>query len=52
MEVYCFPAAAASRGVLLTCKAVGVDPKVKVLDLFKKEHLRSDFVKVFLMDFL
>lgn len=44
--LYHFPASAPSRGALLTIKALGIDADVQIIDLFKKEQLNPDFVKV------
>lgn len=48
ITLYHFPLSGPSRGALLTAKAVGVDVDVQFLDLFAKEQLKPDFIKVFL----
>ncbi|XP_031327732.1 glutathione S-transferase 1-like [Photinus pyralis] len=46
LTLYHFPPSAPSRGALLAAHAVGVNVDVQVLNLFKKEQLKSDFVKI------
>lgn len=45
--LYHFPPSGPSRGALLTAKAIGVDVDVQIVNLFKKEQLKEDFVKVY-----
>lgn len=44
--LYHFPPSGPSRGAFLAAKAVGVDIDVQIVNLFKKEQLKEDFVKV------
>nr|WET52671.1 glutathione S-transferase [Phaedon brassicae]WET52796.1 glutathione S-transferase [Phaedon brassicae] len=44
--LYHFPLSGPSRGALLAAKAVGVDVDVQIVNLFKKEQLKEDFVKI------
>lgn len=44
--LYHFPPSAPSRSALLVAKALGIDIEVKQLNLFNKEQLNPDFLKV------
>lgn len=46
VTIYHFPPSAPSRGALLAARAIGVDVDVQIIDLFKKEQLKEDFIKV------
>lgn len=46
VTLYHFPPSAPSRGALLAAKVAGVDVDIKIVDLFKKEQLREEFIKV------
>lgn len=46
MDLYYHPATPPSRAVLMTAKAVGVDPNLKIIDVMKGESLKPEFVKV------
>lgn len=46
MDLYYHPAPAASRACLLAAKAVGVDPNLKVINMFAGEQNKPEFVKV------
>ncbi|XP_023021064.1 glutathione S-transferase 1 [Leptinotarsa decemlineata] len=46
ITLYHFPKSAPSRGALLSARAVGVDLDVQIVDLFKKEQLKEDFIKI------
>lgn len=46
LDLYYHPAAAASRSVLMTAKAVGVELNLKEVDLMKGEQLKPEFVKL------
>ncbi|EFA06571.1 glutathione S-transferase 1 [Tribolium castaneum] len=46
LTLYHFPPSAPSRAALLSAKAVGVKVDVQIVDLFAKEQLKPDFVKV------
>jgi glutathione S-transferase len=46
VTLYHFPPSAPSRGALLVAKALGIDIDVQIVDLFAKEQLTADFVKV------
>lgn len=46
VKLYHFPFSAPSRGALLAARAIGVPLQVEIVDLFKKEQLNADFVKV------
>ncbi|XP_019868564.1 glutathione S-transferase 1 [Aethina tumida] len=46
ITLYHFPLSGPSRGALLAAKAVGVDVDVQFLDLFAKEQLKPDFIKI------
>lgn len=49
VTLYHFPPSAPSRGALLVAKVLGIDVDVQYVDLFKKEQLKPDFVKVSFM---
>lgn len=40
-----------SRGVLLTAAAAGIELDLREINVFKKEHLRAEFLEVFLISF-
>lgn len=44
--LYHFPPSAPSRSALLVARALGIDVDVQVVDLFKKEQLKPEFIKV------
>lgn len=46
VTLYHFPPSAPSRGALLAAKTVGLDVDVQIVNLFKKEQLTEDFLKV------
>lgn len=46
VELYHFSPSGPSRGALLAARAVGVPVDIKVVDLFKKEHLNPEFIKI------
>ncbi|XP_075222371.1 glutathione S-transferase 1-like [Lycorma delicatula] len=46
VELYHFAPSAPSRAALLAARAVGITIDIKVIDLFQKEHLKPDFVKL------
>ncbi|CAG9860483.1 unnamed protein product [Phyllotreta striolata] len=46
ITLYHFPKSGPSRGALLAAKAVGVNIDIQTVDLFKKEQLSEDFVKL------
>ena len=46
LTLYHFPPSAPSRGALLAAKALGLDVDVQIVNLFKKEQLGEDFLKV------
>lgn len=46
VTLYHFPPSAPSRCALLVAKALGIDVDVQIVDLFAKEQLKEDFVKV------
>lgn len=46
VTLYHFPPSAPSRCALLVAKAVGIDVDVQEVNLFSKEQLNPDFVKV------
>ncbi|KAG5890147.1 hypothetical protein JTB14_010165 [Gonioctena quinquepunctata] len=44
--LYHFPKSGPSRGALLAARAVGVDVKIQIIDLFKKEQFKEDFINI------
>lgn len=46
VTLYHFPPSAPSRCALLVAKALGLDIDVQIVDLFAKEQLKPDYVKV------
>jgi len=46
VTLYHFPPSAPSRGALLAARAVGIDVDVQTINLFAKEQLQPDFVKI------
>ncbi|KAJ8949005.1 hypothetical protein NQ314_008306 [Rhamnusium bicolor] len=46
ITLYHFPPSGPSRGALLSAKSVGIDVDVQIIDLFKNEQLKEDFIKV------
>lgn len=46
LTLYHFPPSGPSRAALLVAKALGLDVDVQEFDLFKKEHLNDDFIKI------
>lgn len=46
VTLYHFPPSAPSRSALLVAKAVGVDVDLQIVNLFAKEQLQENFVKI------
>lgn len=46
MDLYYAPASAPCRSVQMTAKAVGVELNLKKLNLFEKEHLTPEYLKI------
>lgn len=46
LTLYHFPPSGPSRAALLAAKAVGVDVDVQIVNLFAKEQLQENFVKI------
>lgn len=46
VTLYHFPPSAPSRTALLVARALGLEIEVQKVDLFAKEQLKPDFVKV------
>lgn len=46
MDLYYHPAPPPSRAVLMTVKALGLDPNLKIIDVMTGESLKPEFVKV------
>lgn len=46
ITIYHFPPSAPSRCAVLVAKALGLDVDIKVVNLFDKEQLKPDFVKI------
>ncbi|XP_066262499.1 glutathione S-transferase 1-like [Euwallacea similis] len=46
LTLYHFPPSAPSRGALLAAKALGLDVDVQIVNLFKKDQLQEDFLKI------
>lgn len=46
ITLYHFPPSAPSRAALLVARALGLEIEVQKVDLFTKEQLKPDFVKV------
>lgn len=46
ITLYHFPPSAPSRSALLVARALGIDIDVQNVNLFNKEQLNPDFVKV------
>lgn len=46
VTLYHFPKSGPSRGALLAARAVGVEVDLQIVDLFKKEQMTEDFLKV------
>lgn len=46
IKLYHFPISGPSRGALLAARAIGVPVQVKIVDLFKKEQLNDNFLKI------
>lgn len=44
--LYHFPPSAPSRCALMVAKALNLDLDVQILDLFKKEQLKPEFIEV------
>ncbi|XP_063626844.1 glutathione S-transferase 1-like [Cydia splendana] len=45
-KLYHFPVSGPSRGALLAARAIGVPVKIQIVNLFQKEQLKEDFLKV------
>lgn len=52
VTLYHFPPSAPSRGAVLAAKALGIKADIQIVDLFKKEQLKPDFIKVNIDTFL
>nr|WCC58220.1 glutathione S-transferase [Pharsalia antennata] len=46
IDFYCTDASPPCAAVLLTAKAIGIELNPKPIDLFKKEHLSPEFIKI------
>ncbi|SPP80474.1 glutathione S-transferase D4-like isoform X1 [Drosophila guanche] len=46
LDLYYMPSPGASRAVIMTAKAVGVDLNKKVVDVMAREHLKPEFIKI------
>lgn len=46
IKLYHFPISAPSRGALLAARSIGVPIEVEIVDLFKKEQLKENFLKL------
>ncbi|CAH1970638.1 unnamed protein product [Acanthoscelides obtectus] len=46
VTLYHFAPSGPSRGALLAAKAVGVDVDIQIVDLFRKEQMSEDFIKI------
>ncbi|SPP80476.1 glutathione S-transferase D2-like [Drosophila guanche] len=46
LDLYYMPSPGASRAVIMTARAVGVEMNKKVVNVFAGEHLNPDFVKI------
>lgn len=46
VKLYHFPVSGPSRGALLAARAIGVPIQIEIVDLFKKEHLNDNFLKL------
>lgn len=46
LTLHHFPPSAPSRAALLTAKAIGLDIDIQIVNLFKKEQLSEEFIKV------
>lgn len=46
ITLYHFPPSAPSRSALLVAKALGIDADIQTVNLFAKEQLNPDFIKV------
>ncbi|XP_049876687.1 glutathione S-transferase 1-like [Pectinophora gossypiella] len=46
IKLYHFPVSGPSRGALLAVRAIGVPVEIKIVDLFKKEQLQDNFLKI------
>lgn len=46
LEIYYFPASPPSRAVLLLVEALGIDPVLNVVNLFKGEQFSLEFMQV------
>lgn len=46
ITIYHFPPSAPSRAALLTARVLSLNVNVKEINLFKKEQLKQEFVKV------
>lgn len=47
--LYMSPASPAVRAVQITAEALGVKLELKEVDFFKGEHMKPEFLKVFLI---
>uniref|UniRef100_A0A0K8TUE3 Glutathione-S-transferase n=1 Tax=Epiphyas postvittana TaxID=65032 RepID=A0A0K8TUE3_EPIPO len=46
IKLYHFPISGPSRGALLAARAIGVPVEVKIVNLFQKEQLKEEFLKI------
>nr|QFU14631.1 glutathione S-transferase GSTd1 [Dendroctonus armandi] len=46
LTLHHFPPSAPSRAALLTAKAIGLDIDIQIVNLFKKEQLSEEFIKI------
>ncbi|VEN60652.1 unnamed protein product [Callosobruchus maculatus] len=46
VTLYHFAPSGPSRGALLAARAVGVDVDIQIVDLFRKEQMNEDFIKI------
>ncbi|XP_063385637.1 glutathione S-transferase 1-like [Cydia fagiglandana] len=46
VKLYHFPLSGPSRGALLAARAIGVPVQIQIVNLFQKEQLKEDFLKI------
>nr|UYI58578.1 glutathione S-transferase 7 [Grapholita molesta] len=46
IKLYHFPLSGPSRGALLAARAIGVPIQIQVVNLFEKEQIKEDFLKI------
>ncbi|XP_063366554.1 glutathione S-transferase 1-like [Cydia amplana] len=46
VKLYHFPVSGPSRGALLAARAIGVPVQIQIVNLFQKEQLKEDFLKI------